>query len=266
MPDKEDIRILFIGDIIGKAGRIALSRILPSLRKELVPDLIIANCENAAGGFGATLEALKEIEESGVDFFTSGNHIWDKKDVLKFIGEKENIIRPANYPEGVPGSGWKVIKTGKGPVGVLNLSGRVFMEPIDCPFRKAKEVIPEMKKSTRVIIVDFHGEATSEKVAMGFYLAGEVSAVLGTHTHVQTSDERIIGNFTGYITDVGMVGDINSVIGMDITLAIERFIYHIPKKLKPAEGKEMEVQGVFLIVSKDGPCKHIERVNRKVCL
>jgi len=260
----EDIRILFIGDVIGKAGRTGISKLLPEMKKEYNPDVVIANCENAAGGFGATSEALKELEEAGIDFFTSGNHIWDKKDILKFIGDKRNLLRPANYPDGVPGTGWKIVDTKNGKVGIINLAGRVFMEPLDCPFKKAKQIIPEIKKETNVIIVDFHAEATSEKMAMGLYIAGEVSAVIGTHTHVQTSDEKILNGWTGYITDVGMAGDVNSVIGMDASIAIERFLFHIPKKFKPAEGKSVEVQSVFLEISKDGACKRIERVNRKL--
>jgi metallophosphoesterase (TIGR00282 family) len=260
----ENIRILFIGDIVGRAGRAGIMRVLPEMKKTLLPDLVIANCENAAGGFGATQEALRELENAGVDFFTSGNHIWDKKEVLKIIGEKKNLLRPANYPDGVPGNGWRIVEIDKGKVGIINLAGRVFMEPLDCPFRKAKEIIPEIKKETNVIIVDFHAEATSEKMAMGLYLAGEVSAVIGTHTHVQTSDERILEGWTGYITDVGMAGDVNSVIGMDASIAIERFLFHIPKKFRPSEGKSIEVQSVFLEISKDGACKRIERVNRKI--
>lgn len=261
---EESIKILFIGDIVGKAGRIGISKILPRLRDELCPDLVLANCENVAGGFGVTVEILKELEDAGVDFFTSGNHIWDKKDILKFIGEKKNLLRPANYPDGVPGIGWKVIETNKEEVGILNLAGRVFMEPLDCPFKRAKEVIPEIKKKTNVIIVDFHAEATSEKMAMGLYLTGEVSAVIGTHTHVQTSDEKILNGWTGYITDVGMVGDVNSVIGMEATTAIERFLFHIPKKFKPSEGKSIELQSVFLEISKNGVCKKIERLNKRL--
>ncbi len=260
----ENIRIIFIGDVIGKPGRIAISKILPEIKKEYFPDLVIANCENVAGGFGATADALKELEEAGIDFFTSGNHIWDKKDILKFMGEKKNLVRPANYPDGVPGAGWKIVETKNGKVGIINLAGRVFMEPLDCPFRKAKEIIQEIKKETNVIIVDFHAEATSEKMAMGLYLAGEVSAVIGTHTHVQTADEKILNEWTGFITDIGMAGDVNSVIGMDASIAIERFLFHIPKKLKPAEGKTVEVQGAFLEISKSGACKKIERINRKL--
>lgn len=260
----EFLRILFLGDVVGKPGRRALKIFLPKLKEKYVPHLTLANCENSAGGFGFTEKVMQEMEESGVDVFTSGNHIWDKKEILEWIDRVENVLRPANYPDGVPGRGWGIFGTGAGKVGVLNLSGRVFMEPLDCPFRTADRIVKEMSERTNVIIVDMHAEATSEKMAMGFYLNGRVSAVIGTHTHVQTADERILDGGTGYITDAGMVGDVDGVIGMARDIAIERFLLHIPRKFEVAKGENIEIQGVFLKINMDGKCVEIKRIKERV--
>lgn len=245
------MKILFIGDIVGKPGREILKEKLGQIVKNNQIDLCIANCENVAGGFGVTLEIIDFLEREGVHFFTSGNHIWDKKEIYKVFESKETVIRPQNYPEGVPGRGFTTIKTGSGVnVGVLNLAGRIFMDQMDCPFRAADKALASLKKETNIIIVDMHAEATSEKIAMGWYLDGRVSAVLGTHTHVQTADEKILPNGTAYITDVGMTGPIHSVIGMKMEIALSRFLTRIPKKFEPASG-DAQFNGVIVHIDEN---------------
>lgn len=234
MPD--NVRLLFLGDIIGRPGRQALRRFLPSLREKYEPTLIIANGENAAGGIGLTEKVAEELF-AHLDIITSGNHIWDKKEIFRRLDKNERILRPANYPPGNPGHGVMTIEDRAGhAVGVLNLQGRVFMEPIDCPFRKADEEIALLREKTKVIIVDFHAEATSEKQALGWYLDGRVSAVLGTHTHVPTADARVLPQGTAYITDVGMVGAYDSIIGVRREQALQRFISGRPQRFEPAKG------------------------------
>jgi len=208
------MRILMIGDVIGRPGRRAVRALVPKLRQQNGIDLVVANGENAAGGIGLTPETARELLESGVDVITSGNHIWRNKAIFRDINGDQKLLRPANYPRGTPGRGWTVLEKHGVKVGVLNLLGRVFMEPLDCPFRTAQKEIPIIQKQTKIIIVDFHGEATSEKVAMGWHLNGMVSAVIGTHTHVQTADERVLDGGTAYITDAGMTGPFDSIIGM----------------------------------------------------
>jgi metallophosphoesterase (TIGR00282 family) len=237
MPDK--ISILFIGDVIGRPGRRILAKYLRPVVKKYSPSLIIANGENAAGGLGITEKVAEELL-SEIDVLTSGNHIWDKKEALDYLDQEPRLLRPANYPPKNPGKGAYVFETrGKGKVGILNLQGRVFMEPIDCPFRTADEELKSLRASTPVIVVDFHAEATSEKQAMGWYLDGKVSAVIGSHTHVPTADERILPQGTAYITDVGMVGGYNSVIGIRRDQSIKRFLTGRPQRF------ELEKEGVF---------------------
>jgi hypothetical protein len=259
------MKILFIGDIVGKPGRRAVSEFVPPLLSERKIDLVIANCENAAAGFGVTREIVEELYGSRIDVLTSGNHIWNKKEVLDFIGDYETLLRPANYPASTPGSGAVLIPTAKGEyVGVLNLAGRIFMHPIDCPFVTAKNKIAELKAKTKVIVVDIHAEATSEKRALGWYLDGEVSAVLGTHTHVQTADEEIMPQGTAYISDVGMTGPFDSVIGVKKDLIIERFLTQMPNKFDVAKG-DIRMQGVILdIDSISGKANSIERISIKL--
>ena len=193
-----------------------MRELLPGLRKEHGVDLVIANAENAAAGFGITRDTVDELLECGIHLFTTGNHVWDKREVLGFIDDYPNLLRPANFAEGCPGIGHAVVKTAAGiPVAVVNLAGRVFMHPADCPFRVAKGLLAGLRRQTAVIIVDMHAEATSEKQALGWFLDGEVSAVLGTHTHVQTADETILPGGTAYMSDVGMTGPHNSVIGIE---------------------------------------------------
>lgn len=233
MPDK--IKVLFLGDIIGRPGRRAMKRCLPSLIKKYSPSLIIANAENAAGGIGLTGKIGQELL-SHLHVLTSGNHIWDKREAISYIEKEERLLRPANYPPGNPGKGSYLFEYQKDvKVGILNLQGRVFMEPIDCPFRTADEELKKLAPVTSTIIVDFHAEATSEKQAMGWYLDGKVSAVIGTHTHVPTADERILPQGTAYITDAGMVGGYNSVIGIRKDLALKRLINSRPYRFEPSK-------------------------------
>lgn len=237
MPDK--ISILFLGDVIGRPGRKILVKYLRPVVEKYSPSIIIANGENAAGGLGITEKVAQELL-SEIDVLTSGNHIWDKKEVHDYLDQEPRLLRPANYPPKNPGKGTYVFETrGKGKIGILNLQGRVFMEPLDCPFRTADEELKSLRASTPVIVVDFHAEATSEKQAMGWYLDGKVSAVIGSHTHVPTADERILPQGTAYITDVGMVGGYNSVIGIRKDQSVKRFLTGRPQRFEP------EKEGVF---------------------
>ncbi len=234
MPDK--ISFLFLGDIIGRPGRKILKEYLSSFIQKFSPSLIIANGENSAGGMGITEKVGQELFDQ-VDVLTSGKHIWDKKEALDYISRVVRLLRPANYPPQNPGRGSYVFEESSGrKVGILNLQGRVFMEPIDCPFRAADEELEKLKDITPVVVIDFHAEATSEKQAMGWYLDGRVSAVIGTHTHVPTADERILPQGTAYITDVGMVGGYNTVIGIRKEQSIQRFLSNRPQHFEP--GKE----------------------------
>jgi len=259
------MNILFIGDIMGKPGRRAVRELLPGLLDTRQIDLVIANCENAAGGFGVTRDIVEELFSDNIDVLTSGNHIWDKKEIENFIEDYQNLIRPANYPKGVRGFGSTITVGRSGTlVGVLNLMGRVFMRDIDCPFRSAQREIAQLKERTKIIIVDFHAEATSEKQALGWFLDGEVSAVLGTHTHVQTADERVFPKGTGFITDAGMTGPFDSIIGNEKSRVIERFLTGVPNKFEVARG-EVFLQGVLLNIDKEtGMSTSIERINLKL--
>ncbi len=229
------MKIVFIGDVVGKAGRQAVSDLLPALKRERGIDFTIANVENAAGGFGITDKAIEELEEAGVDFFTSGNHIWDRREGIRLLDERNNILRPANYPPGSPGNGYAIHEVAGHPIAVINIQGRVFMPPIDCPFHVVDEILERTSDQCRISIVDMHGEATSEKVAMGWHLDGRVTLVAGTHTHIPTRDCRILPGGTGYITDVGMAGSYDSVIGMNKDAVIERFKYMRPVRFSVAK-------------------------------
>ncbi len=254
------MKILFIGDIVGKPGRLAVRELLPEIIEERGIDFVIANCENAASGFGVTLDIIQDLYKYNIDVLTSGNHIWDKKEVMGFIDNFDTLLRPANYPEGAPGHGSVLTHTQDGTaVGVINLQGRIFMSPIDCPFRVADREIEKLKKA-RVIIVDIHAEASSEKIALSWYLDSRVSAVLGTHTHVQTADERILPGGTASITDVGMTGPLESVIGMQKDAIIQRFLTQIPNKFDVAKGN-VRLQGVVIDVAADGKATSIERLS-----
>jgi len=255
------VKILFVGDIIGKPGRQALSRELDRLVDRYCIDLVIANGENAAGGFGLTTETVRELFDTGVNCITSGNHIWDKKEQVPLVMANPRIIRPANYPDGVPGRGSMVVTTPGGiKVGVLNLEGRIFMKNLECPFRTADREIELLRQETALIIVDFHAEATSEKTALGWYLDGRVSAVIGTHTHVQTADERILTQGTAYISDAGMTGSFDSVIGIGKEEAIRKFLTQLPVKFEIPK-RDMRLNGVVVGVDEvSGRALTIERV------
>jgi len=231
------VKILFIGDIIGKPGRDLLQKGLRGLVEHHGVDFVIVNAENSAGGFGITKDIGDAILDLGVDVMTSGNHIWDKKEAIEYIAGEPRLLRPANYPAGVPGRGSYVAQSGDGrAVGVINVMGRVFMMSIDDPFAVVLREIEALRAKTKVIIVDFHAEATSEKVAMGWHLDGRVTLVVGTHTHVQTADERILPNGTAYLTDAGMTGPHDSIIGMEREPALARFLTGMPSRFEPATG------------------------------
>ncbi len=255
------VRILFLGDIVGKPGRRAVTTLLPRLIDRERLDVVIANCENVADGAGVDPKSVRELLHAGVHLLTSGNHVWRKKEIVEFIADEPRLLRPANFPPGVPGRGWAVAETADGtPVAVVNLIGRVFMDSVDCPFRTIEALLPELRARARTVIVDMHAEATSEKAAMGWFLAGKVSAMLGSHTHVQTADERILSGGTAYITDVGMCGPTESVIGVQTELALRRFITHMPVKFEVARGPVI-VQGAIVDVDAEtGQARAIRRV------
>jgi hypothetical protein len=259
------MKVLFLGDIISRVGRRALAVGLGPLRDRHAVDFCIGNVENAAGIFGITERVIVEIVSAGVDFMTSGNHVWDKREGVGLLDSRSDILRPANYPPGVPGRGYAVVRVGDVPVGVINLMGRIFMSPpIDCPFRAADEIIPAIARETSVILVDFHAEATSEKQAMGYYLDGRVSAVAGTHTHVQTADEQILQSGTGYITDIGMVGPMHSIIGVRRDQVIERFLRGLPVRFEVANEKP-RIEGLLVdIDAGTGRARSVERVREEV--
>ncbi len=255
------MKILFIGDIVGKPGRRAVRELVPEIISQYGIDFVIGNCENAAAGFGVTMDVVEELYESRIQVLTSGNHIWDKKEIMEFAEDYETLLRPANYPEGTIGWGSVVMASFSGIyVGVINLMGRVFMAPLDCPFRTAEKEIEKLKKRARIIIVDIHAEATSEKEALGWFLDGRVTAVIGTHTHVQTADERILPEGTAYITDAGMTGPFNSIIGIRKDLILERFLIQVPNRFVVARD-DIRLQGVILDVDdKSGKASDIQRL------
>jgi len=256
------MKILFIADIVGKPGRKIISRVLPGLRDKEELSLVIANGENGAGGYGLTSETADELFTNGIDLLTSGNHIWDKKDFIPRLRDDRRILRPANYPPGNPGRGTAVIESLEGTqVGILNLQGKVFMPPLDCPFRTGLQLVEKMRRETKVILVDFHAEATAEKIAMGWYLDGLVSIVIGTHTHVQTADERVLPGGTAYITDVGMTGSIDSVIGVKTELALKRFLTQVPYRFQPAENNVRLMGAICDIDEQSGKTRKIKCIN-----
>lgn len=259
------MKILFIGDVVGSPGREAIQKLLPILKQEYSLDFIIANAENAAGGSGITSKVSRELFDSGVSVLTSGDHIWKKSEIFELISKEEHILRPANFPSGAPGSGAAIFKTVKGvKLGVINLQGRVFMEALESPFKTVLSALEILSKETKIIIVDIHAEATSEKVALGWYLDGKVSAVLGTHTHIQTADEKILPAGTAYITDVGMTGPYKSVIGRKIEDVLERFITSVPVKFEVAS-EDIQLHGVVLdIDEKTGKAFSIVRIQKKL--
>lgn len=254
------MRVLAVGDIVGRPGRRAMAALLPGLRKDLGLDFVVANGENAAGGIGITPTVGQELLGLGVDLLTMGNHTWGKREAYEFLDSEPRIVRPANYPEGSPGRGWTVVRSRAGvPVGVLNLGGRVYADAhLDCPFRAASRILEEMDGQTRVVLVDFHGEATSEKVAMGHYLDGRASAVFGTHTHVLTADAKILPGGTAYLTDLGMTGPADSVIGIRKDIVIEKFLSQMPVRFEVASGPVELCGAVFDVDEATGRARSVE--------
>jgi len=249
-----------VGDVFGEPGRAALARLLPGLRQQHAIDFCVVNVENAAGGFGVTPPMARQFLAEGADVMTSGNHVWDKREIVEYIAKENLLLRPANFPLGTPGVGHVTVKCGPHKVAVLNLMGRVFMLPIDCPFRKADEVVPELRKDTPIVLVDMHCEATSESQAMGWYLDGRVSAVVGTHRHVQTADERVLPGGTAYITDLGMTGPTDGVIGVDRDLILQKFLQQMPVRFEPAKGPAA-LHGAVIVVDPDsGRASDIRRL------
>ena len=258
------MKILFIGDIVGRPGRSIVRSILPKLRDEFSPDIIIANGENSAAGIGITKKVYDELMGMGIDVITMGNHIWDRREFIPDIESCPNIVRPANYPEAVPGKGYNVFSFKGTKYAVINLLGRVFMPCINCPFEVADKIIEELKKETPVILLDFHGEATSEKNALAWHLDGKVSAVIGTHTHVQTADERILPKGTAFITDAGMVGAYDSIIGVQKEQIIKRFLLSMPERFEPEDRGPGLFNGLVMDIDDNGRAKEIKRIFRVV--
>lgn len=255
------MNLLFIGDVVGRPGRDAVKACLADLVKRHQVDFVIANGENAAGGMGITQATAEELFHAGVDVITTGNHIWRQREVIEYIGTEPRLLRPANYPPGAPGHGAEVFATThSGMVGVVNLQGRTFMAPIDCPFRAADAEIGPIRGRTSVIVVDIHAEATSEKLAMAWYLDGRVSAVIGTHTHIQTGDERVLPKGTAYLTDVGMTGPRDSILGVKAEPIIQRFLTGMPARFELASGPLLLNAAIVNIDTETGAAKSIQRV------
>ena len=256
------MRVLFLGDIVGKPAREYLKKIIPVIREKESLDFVIANGENAAGGSSLTMDTSRHIFEAGVDIITSGDHIFKKKDARDVL-ETKDVARPLNYGESAWGRGFIIKKAGEGKIAVINLLGRVFMQPADCPFKAVQGVLDQIREETKVIIVDMHAEATSEKAAMGYFLAGKVSAVIGTHTHIPTADERIIDGHTAYITDVGMSGSCDSILGREKEHIIARYLTYLPVRFDLARG-DVRAQGVIIDIDDvEGKSLAIRRVEYK---
>ncbi|ADU30684.1 TIGR00282 family metallophosphoesterase [Evansella cellulosilytica] len=255
------MKVLFIGDIVGSPGRNALKQYLPKLKSKYRPDITIVNGENAAGGKGLTEKIYHEIRECGADVITLGNHAWDKKEIFDFIDNAKDLIRPANFPRGNPGVGYVLKKIGNSTIAVINGQGRTFMQPIDCPFTVLEEIVAEVREKTPYIFIDFHAEVTSEKQAIGWYFDGKVSAVVGTHTHVQTADERILPGGTAYISDVGMTGPYDGILGVEKEAVIQKFITNLPVRFEVTNGRE-QCNGVFITLNKQtGQAETIKRIS-----
>ena len=259
------MRIAFLGDVVGKPGRRGVVAYLPGLITAEAIDFVVANCENAAGGVGVDPGSVRELLNAGVDVLTSGNHIWAKREIVEYIADSDVLLRPANFAPSTPGWGYTVKTSRSGtPVAVVNLIGRVFMNNYDCPFRVADAVLQSVASKARVIVVDMHAEATSEKVAMGWYLDGRVSAVIGSHTHVQTADERVLPAGTAYLTDAGMCGPRDSVIGVKREPVIQRFLTQMPTRFEVATGPVL-VQGAIVDVdAATGKAQGIRRLQKLI--
>ena len=256
------MKVLIIGDVMGSPGRTAMQNYLKKKKKDY--DFIIVNGENAAAGFGITPKIADEFFLEGVDVITSGNHIWDKRELYTYLDENNSILRPYNYPKGVPGFGYVIKENRLGEkVAVINLQGRVFMPEVDSPFDRVEEIIEEIRQETKNIIVDFHGEATSEKLAMGWYLDGRVSLVYGTHTHIQTADDRILKKGTGFINDVGMTGAHDGIIGMSIETVLPKFLTSLPSRFEVAT-ENIRINGLEIEINDKGLCQKIQRLNLSI--
>lgn len=255
------MKILTIGDIIGNSGVKKVKEIIPEYKKQNNIDFIIVNGENSADGMGITLKIYETLKDSKVDMVTMGNHTWGKKEIFNFIND-EKIIRPANYPAGVPGEGYRIQECNGKKIAVINLLGRVNVTVLtENPFLKADEILDKIKNKADIIIVDFHAEATAEKIAMGYYLDGRVTCVFGTHTHIQTADEQILEKGTGYITDIGMTGPKKSVIGMEVATSIKRFVTALPERYKVSDDKEVILTGCILEINdENGRMEKIKRI------
>lgn len=239
------MKVVFIGDIVGNVGRDTVKRLLPWIREKYQPHFIIANGENAAGGRGINAAITRELFDWGVHGITMGNHTWDNRDIFEFIEDESRMVRPANLAPETPGRGSMIVRAGGKELGVVNLIGRTFLPPAECPFRAADELLADIRRQTKCVLVDFHAEATSEKIAMGWYLDGRASLVVGTHTHVQTNDERILPEGTAYVTDAGMTGPRDGVLGMDRETVVRKFLNGLPARFTVAEGK-WGMSGVFV--------------------
>jgi metallophosphoesterase (TIGR00282 family) len=254
------MNILMVGDVFGDPGRAAVAKLVPRLRQEHAIDFCVVNVENSAGGSGVTPAMARQFLEQGADVMTSGNHIFNRREIVEYIAKENLLLRPANYPAGTPGPGHVTVKCGPHKVAVLNLMGRVFMNPIDCPFQKADEIVPELRRQTPIVLVDMHCEATSESIAMGWHLDGRVSAVVGTHRHVQTADERVLPGGTAYITDLGMTGPTEGVIGVDREIILQRFLTQMPARFEPAKGPAA-LHGVVIVLDPEsGRASDIRRL------
>jgi len=255
------MNLLFIGDVVGSPGRDMVKEYVPKIKEKYRPNFTIINGENAAGGRGITEKIYREFLGSGAQAVTLGNHSWDNKEIFEFIDSAKNMVRPANFPEGTPGKGLAFFKVNDLEVAVINLQGRTFMPPLDCPFKKADELVEMAQERTPFIFVDFHAEATSEKQAMGWYLDGRVSAVVGTHTHVQTADSRILPGGTGYLTDVGMTGPYDGILGMEREAVITKFLTSLPVRFEVPKAGRTQLSGVYMELDrKTGKSKKIERI------
>jgi 2',3'-cyclic-nucleotide 2'-phosphodiesterase len=259
------MRIAFFGDVVGRPGRRAVAIVLRQLRRDGTIDFVVANGENAAGGKGIDVGSAEELQDAGVDVITTGNHVWAHRDIVAYLGENHRVLRPLNFAPGTPGAGWVVRPARDGtPVGVVNLIGRVFMGPADCPFRAAEAVLPDVAREARVVLVDMHAEATSEKVGMGRFLNGRVSAVVGSHTHVQTADEAVLSAGTAVLSDAGMCGPEDSILGVRTDRVLERFLSQLPVRFEVASGPVL-VQGALIDVAPEtGRATAIQRIRERV--
>jgi len=255
------MKVLFIGDIMGEPGRRAVARMVPRLVSQRQIDVVVGNGENAAGGFGITPELAEELFRAGLSAITTGNHAWDKKEILDYFPRERRLLRPANYPEGVPGQGSVIVQAKNGEeIAIIQLMGRAYMPTLDCPFQVAKREVGKLRKRVAAVLVDMHAEATSEKMAMGHYLDGEATAVVGTHTHVQTADEQILPRGTAYLTDIGMTGPLHGVIGVKKELAIEKFLTGMPRRFEVASGPTVFCAALIELDARIGKALSIERV------